>query len=233
MTTGAANVRMLGINASDIAYVGPIDTGALGTIINASTTSNYVATYTAGTEKMRVISSGNVGIGTSTPGYKLQVGVAADGSEARANAWNVLSDERLKRDFEIIPEALEKILSLNGYFYHWNRCTDTFKKIGLKAQDVENVFPEVVSHGKYGFLSVSYNHLVAGLISAFKEFHRKWISDSSTLHREIASNKNDVDVKLKQRDQEIEKLKNEIARLEKNNSEVDKRLRKLEQSLKK
>jgi hypothetical protein len=74
--------------------------------------------------------NGNVGIGTANPGAKLQVGVLGDGSVALANAWNLLSDERLKRDFEIIRDSLEKILSLNGYYYYWNRGTDTSKKMG-------------------------------------------------------------------------------------------------------
>ena len=130
--------------------------------------------------------NGNVGIGTTSPGYKLQVGVAADGTEARANAWNTLSDERLKRDFEIIPDSLEKILSLNGYYYFWNRGTDKAKKMGLKAQEVEKVFPEVVSIGGDGFLSVSYNHLLAGVIEAIKEFYNKWLGDSERIHKELA-----------------------------------------------
>jgi dihydrodipicolinate synthase/N-acetylneuraminate lyase len=52
---------------------------------------------------------------------------------------------------------------------------------------VEKVFPEIVSHGADGFLSVSYNHLVAGVIEAVKEFYYKWLSDSKAIHREIAS----------------------------------------------
>ena len=182
---------------------------------------------------MRIDQNGNVGIGTTAPGYKLQVGVAADGSEARANAWNTLSDERLKKDFEIIPDSLEKILALNGYYYYWNRGTDHSKKIGVKAQEVEKVFPEVVSHGADGFLSVSYNHLVAAVIEAVKEVYYKWSVDSREIHRELASVKND-----KANKDEVEKLKadnkakdKEILDLKKDNAEFKKRLDQIERKL--
>jgi hypothetical protein len=198
--------------------------GGGGTIAGIKTTAadggnyNLLKVQNAGGTKFIINGSGNVGIGTSTPGYKLQVGEAADGSEARANAWNVLSDERLKRDFEIIPESLEKILSLNGYYYYWNRGADTSKKLGLKAQEVEKVFPEVVSHGKDGFLSVSYNHLVAGVIEAVKEFFQKWQGDSKGIHREIASLKKDNE--LLKKDNELLKKDNEL--LKKDNESLKK-----------
>lgn len=122
---------------------------------------------------MTLRGSGNVGIGTTTPGYKLQVGNAADGSEARANAWNILSDERLKKNFKPIPDALEKLLGINGYFYYWNRGPDKSRKLGVKAQEVEKVFPEVVSEGPDGFKSVSYAHLIAPVIEGLKLLYGK------------------------------------------------------------
>jgi len=72
-TTTNANVRMLGINAGNVAYVGPIDGGPTGTILNASSTSAYLASYTSGVERMRITSTGAVGIGTSSPSARLEV----------------------------------------------------------------------------------------------------------------------------------------------------------------
>jgi hypothetical protein len=180
------------------------------------------------------VSRGNVGIGTITPGAKLQVGDLGDGSVALANAWNLLSDERLKRDFEIIPDSLEKILSLNGYYYYWNRGTDTSKKMGVKAQEVEKVFPEVVSHGADGFLSVSYNHLVAGVIEAVKEFYHKWLNDSKGIHKELAQIKiQDIakDRAIALVNAKIAKLEAENAQLKKENAAFKVRMDKIEQKL--
>jgi hypothetical protein len=74
VTTGGGDVRMLGINASNVAYVGAIDAGPTSTIFNASSTSTTSDFYTSGTVKVRINSSGNVLIGTTTDaGERLQV----------------------------------------------------------------------------------------------------------------------------------------------------------------
>lgn len=172
----------------------------IGTIEGASSYALYAADATT-----KSYLAGSLGIGTTNPAAKFQVGVNGDGSEALANNWAVFSDERLKRDFEIIPRPLEKLLSINGYYYYWDQGTDTSKKMGVKAQEVEKVFPEIVSHGKDGILSVSYNHLVAGVIEAFKEFYTMWNRDSSKKDQVIA--------KLVKENSEIKHRLNRIERM--------------------
>jgi hypothetical protein len=111
---------------------------------------------------------GSVGIGTSTPGYALQVGNAGDGTEARANAWNSLSDSRLKTNLESVTDPLGKIQQLTGYFYNWKNGTDKSRQFGLLAQDVENVLPEVVSTDALGYKSLDYGKLTPLLIEGIK-----------------------------------------------------------------
>jgi hypothetical protein len=65
LTSTGTSVRMLGINAGDVAYVGAIDSGVLSTIFNASSTSLTASFYTSGTEKVTINSVGSVGIGLS------------------------------------------------------------------------------------------------------------------------------------------------------------------------
>jgi len=72
-TSTDSNVRMLGINSSDVAYVGPIDAGPVTTHFNASSTSTAAYFYTSGSIKMSIGSTGNVGIGTTSPSAKLDV----------------------------------------------------------------------------------------------------------------------------------------------------------------
>jgi len=112
---------------------------------------------------------GNIGIGTYSPGYKLQVGNLGDGTQARANAWNLLSDARYKTNLMKVESALLKLESINGYFFNWNVGTDKSRQIGLLAQEVEKVLPEVVSKGEDGILSLDYGKLVPLLVESIKE----------------------------------------------------------------
>ncbi len=72
--TGSAQPRVLGISASNTTYVGPIDSYAGGGMIyGASANVSYQSFKTAGSDRVRINSSGNVGIGTTSPAMKLEV----------------------------------------------------------------------------------------------------------------------------------------------------------------
>jgi len=70
---GAPN-RVLGINSSNTTYIGPIDSYQGGGIVyGASANVQYHGFYGGGSEKVRITSSGNVGIGTTNPNTALEV----------------------------------------------------------------------------------------------------------------------------------------------------------------
>jgi len=77
------------------------------------------------------------------------------------------SDERLKQDIETIADALTKVETMRGVTYLRNGI----REIGVVAQEVERVVPEVVhtEDGEYGYKSVSYGNMVGLLIEAVKE----------------------------------------------------------------
>lgn len=70
-TTALDKVRMAGINASNVAYIGPIDAGPTSTVVNASSTSTRTVFYNLGNEAMRLDSTG-LGVGTTTPSSKIE-----------------------------------------------------------------------------------------------------------------------------------------------------------------
>lgn len=77
------------------------------------------------------------------------------------------SDKSLKTNIAPIPNALERLQQLNGVSFNWKatgRADD-----GLIAQDIEKVFPELVSTDKNGLKSVEYGNLVGVLVEAIKE----------------------------------------------------------------
>ena len=120
---------------------------------------------------------GNVGIGTSTPSVKLEVN-----GRLKTNGINELSDKRYKKNIEVLTEALAKVEKLRGVSYDWkteefpNKNFEAKHQIGLIAQELELVFPELVNTDVEGYKSVDYSKLVAVLIEAVKE-QQKEITD--------------------------------------------------------
>lgn len=177
--------------------------GSIGTASDGGSTDFSIQTN--GQDRIFIERLGEVGVATAAPGAAFQVGENGDGTVAVANAWNLFSDERLKKNFKKIDDPLMKMMSLNGYYYQWKNHKDQSQKIGLKAQEVQKIFPEVVIEDENGILSVSYNHLIAPLISAVKELAER-------------------------DDKRIRALEEENARLRKQNEELDRRLSRLENS---
>ncbi len=127
--------------------------------------------------------AGNVGIGTTPSSYKLDVNGdtnIASGSALRFGGTQVCtsagctssSDERLKENIQPLEGSLEKILQLKGVEYDYKDKSKFGDKhqIGVIAQDIEKVFPEVVITDKQtGLKSVAYDHLIAPVVEAIKE----------------------------------------------------------------
>ena len=117
------------------------------------------------------LNGGNVGIGTGSPSYTLQV----NGSVAGTSAYVNLSDKRYKQNISPITNALSKVEQLDGVMFDWNKNIDKTLKLddkrhlGVLAQDVEKIVPEVVSTEANGRKSVAYTDLVPLLIEAIKE----------------------------------------------------------------
>lgn len=84
-----------------------------------------------------------------------------------ANVFSYTSDERLKKNITTLDDSLEKILKLRGVNYEWRDSAHTGTQIGLIAQEIEKIYPELVLTNN-GAKSVSYGNLVAPLIEAIK-----------------------------------------------------------------
>ncbi|HSR40280.1 MAG TPA: tail fiber domain-containing protein, partial [Phnomibacter sp.] len=124
---------------------------------------------TNGADRVKVDPSGNVGVGTSSPTVKFQVGANGDGTVARANSWTTFSDERYKTQIVSIDHALDKLDQIGGYYYQWKEGQDQSRQAGLIAQEVEKVLPEIVQTDEAGYKSVDYGKMNALLIQAIKE----------------------------------------------------------------
>jgi hypothetical protein len=191
------------INAS----AGIVDT-KLATISTASKVSNSATTATNANTANAIVArdaSGNFTAGTITAALtgnasgsaatftstsqnsqfnSVGVGTAASGTAGEIRATNNItayySDDRFKTNLGNIPDALAKVLTLNGFYYEANELAQSFGyekilEVGVSAQQVQAVQPEVVAPAPIdeNYLTVRYERLVPLLIEAIKELNAK------------------------------------------------------------
>jgi len=85
------------------------------------------------------------------------------------------SDERLKDNIQPITEPLWKLNQIGGYTFDWNDKQDTYEghDVGVVAQEIHKVLPEVVAERSNGYLGVKYEKIVPLLIESIKELKKE------------------------------------------------------------
>jgi len=84
-----------------------------------------------------------------------------------ATDLNSSSDKRLKKNIKTVTSALDTVNALRGVTFDWKEGNG--KAIGLIAQEVQEVLPEIVSADDNGYLGIRYNNVVGVLVEAIKE----------------------------------------------------------------
>ena len=159
-----------------IQYKGSDNTGVDTKALNiANQNGGRINFYTAApnfpTPDMTIDPTGRVGIGTSNPDQTATLHVVGDIIATGSDA----SDKRFKKDIEPIENALEKIQQINGvqYTYRLEEFPEmNFKaqqQVGVIAQEVEKVLPEIVINMDNGYKAVNYEKLTPLLLEAIKE----------------------------------------------------------------
>ncbi|MBK6633602.1 MAG: tail fiber domain-containing protein [Chitinophagaceae bacterium] len=109
------------------------------------------------------------------------------------NAWlqgtlTQASDARLKTNIQQVRNPVEKLNRLNGYTYNWiDQQMDNTTQMGLLAQEVQKVYPELVKTNPDGNLSVNYTGLIPVLIEAIKE-QQKQIDKQGKMIEQLLKN---------------------------------------------
>jgi hypothetical protein len=85
------------------------------------------------------------------------------------------SDERLKDNITYIHRPIDKINKIGGYKFTWNDKQNTYlgKDVGVLAQEIEAVLPEIVTTRGSGYKAVKYEKIVPLLIEGIKELDKK------------------------------------------------------------
>jgi len=175
-------------------------------IISNNVSSGSLQLWTNYTERMRIDSLGNVGIGTASPvsGFHIKQKIANEAirfeHESNSNFWNIgigtstlncrfeyngtgkgqissvdgtystLSDKRLKKDITKANDLLDKVNKLNVYeFYYMDQEAQGLKTRGFIAQEVEEIFPDLVKVSDEGYKLITYSNFSVVAIKAIQE----------------------------------------------------------------
>ena len=153
----------------------------------ATTDSNFIvgngSTWVAESGATARTSLG-VGTGNDVQFDSFGVGTAASGTTGEIRATNNItayySDDRLKTKLGNIDNALEKICSLNGFYYQANQTAvdlgyEVKKEVGVSAQEVQKILPEIIAPAPIDskYMTVYYDKLIPLLIEAIKELQNK------------------------------------------------------------
>ncbi len=114
----------------------------------------------------------NLGVGTPASGaFKADIA-----GTCHASSFPTSSDIRLKENIQPLSDVLEKLQKVRGVSFDWNETYEKMgrstghREIGVIAQEVEEVFPELVTRwGDKDYRAVDYGRLSAVLIEAVKE----------------------------------------------------------------
>jgi Chaperone of endosialidase len=170
--------------------------------INSSLISNTATPapflfQTGSTERMRIDSSGNLLVGTTSYGpYTTRLTLQYAGTTrwsvgptsstdtfyisssssstgvyltASGTSWTSNSDENLKNITGTIQNGLEKIATLRAAEFTWKADATNKPQVGLIAQDVQKVLPEVIDTNVDGHLGVRYTEVIPLLVAALQE----------------------------------------------------------------
>jgi hypothetical protein len=161
--------------------------------------NNQSTNTPATTSRMFLSSSGEVGIGTTSPAYQLQLSLNS-AAKPTSSAWTVVSDERVKTNIRPYETGLEELLQVKPKIFDYNGKAgfDTKAKnnIGVIAQEIKDVIPETVK---------KYN---AKLNKEDKEDTELYNFDSHALTFALINSVKELNAKIEQLETRIQTLEN-------------------------
>ncbi len=164
----------------DLTYSG----NTLGIVGGNSVTLNTINNL-AGTPTYTMYYNGSAWVQSGTirnNGTNAAIGGAVDNNfklriygKVRSNGVNETSDARFKENVITIDDALKMVMEMRGVTYDWklnefpNKGFEEGEQVGVIAQEIEKVLPQVVEVDEEGYRSVEYSHIVPVLIEAIKQ----------------------------------------------------------------
>jgi len=162
---------------------GSVSLGGSITLNNAGVTGIVAGTginVSSGTGSVTISTPQNLSSGSSVQFASLGVGTAASGTTGEIRATNNItayfSDDRLKTRLGRIENALDKLCSLEGFYYEANETAQDLgykpvREMGLSAQSTQLVAPEIVKPAPIDekYLTIQYERFAPLIVEAIKE----------------------------------------------------------------
>src|SRR5215213_9800387 len=194
-TTGNLNFAYSGalVNSTD-------NVAAIGGGFSSLSAATFVAFFTAGntntatgTERMRITSTGRVGIGTSAPDQLLSVN--GDASKSGGGSWQTFSDMRLKNVNGSFDSGLKAVMRLQPLRYEYKPdnalgLKSVGERIGVSAQAVQQVIPEAVTKNAEGYLMVNNDPIIWTMLNAIKEQQKEIVELKRQIRQLKATTRN-------------------------------------------
>jgi len=183
VSTNLGTVTLNGYITADSVALGTDTSGSyVHTIVG---TANQITVAGSGVEKADITLSLPQNIHTSAnPQFNsLGIGTVASTTAGEIRATGDItafysSDERLKQNIVSIPNALEKVHQISGNTFNWKEGYDEIHShkgndVGVIAQEIEQILPQIVTNRDNGFKAVQYEKIIPLLIEAIKELSEK------------------------------------------------------------
>jgi hypothetical protein len=146
-----------------------------GNAVTGSTNTALFGMATAANNYVTGTAAGDFVITSATSSSKIWVQAVSAGVylSAGSTSWTANSDIRLKDINGYITNAIEKLSTLSTINFSWKDDATKKQNLGLIAQEVKAIFPELIEETSNGILGVRYTELVPVLIAAVKELKQE------------------------------------------------------------
>jgi hypothetical protein len=185
-TTGSLGLNVTPNGNGQLQFQNTIDNRKIVLWENTNSTIDFYGFgINSGTLRYQVPAAGNVH--SFVAGNTVLLNIFGSGNATLAGLLTQLSDARLKQDITPITSTINDIKKINAYSYYWkDENKDRDQQIGLLAQEVDAVYPQLVKKDAAGLLSVNYNGFVPLLIKGMQE-QQEQIEELKTRVAELIS----------------------------------------------
>ena len=157
------------------------------------------------------VGNGNFGDGENCSSTSDALALDANGNMVIAGSLTETSDRRLKTDIQKLGSVLDDLKTIDPVRFHFKEDTGhpQDRQIGLIAQEVQKNFPELVSKGSDGYLSLAYPKLTGVLLKGLQE-QQSAIAELKTKNRQLRSSHETTQEKVTALEKRLARVESQI-----------------------